>query len=276
MKGVACILEEVGFSYGARPVLENISFTVEPGEVVGLVGPNGSGKTTLIRLLSGVRGGYAGSILLDGREISRIDRRELARTVAVVPQESEAALPFSAREIVLMGRHPWARGALFESPDDLRAVDEALERAGAQTLADRNIRELSAGERQRIIFARALAQDPGLLLLDEPTSFLDIRYQTELYDRVRDVVENDGVSVLTVLHDLNLAAEYCDRICLLSNGHIHDSGPTDEVLTWANLTAVFATDVYVDTHDLTGKLVIIPLSQRAREIIGDSGVQPTR
>ncbi len=276
MRGVELDLEAVSFSYRDTPVVREVSLRVKPGEVLGLVGPNGSGKTTLIRLISGVLRDYRGAIRLGGREVSGIGGPELARTVAVVPQETESALPFTAREIVLMGRHPFGGGALFESADDRAAAEEALERAGALPLAGRSLCELSAGEKQRVIFARALAQQPGLLLLDEPTSFLDIRYQTELYDRVREVVETEGVSVLTVLHDLNLAAEYCDRVCLLSRGRVHARGPTDEVLTWSNLTTVFETDVYVDTNDLTGKLVIIPLSRRARDIIRNSGAEPTR
>ncbi len=276
MPGLTLRLEQVGFAYAERPVVAAVDLQVAPGEVVGLIGPNGSGKTTLLRIISGVLGGYAGSVTLDGREVEGIPRRELARQVAVVPQESEAALPFTAREIVLMGRHAWAGGALFESRHDREIAGEALARAGAAALAGRSIRELSAGEKQRVIFARALAQEPGLLLLDEPTSFLDIRYQTELYDRVREVAATDGVSVLTVLHDLNLAAEYCDRICLLDRGRVHACGLTAEVLTYANLTAVFRTDVYVDTNDLTGTLVVIPLSGRARELLRGTGDERTR
>jgi len=275
MAGIHLVASDLSYAYAEEPVLREVSLEVESGEVVGVIGPNGSGKTTLIKVLSGVLKGYAGSVHLDGEEIRSLPRRQLARRVAVVPQETEAALPFTALEVVLMGRHPHMGGLSFETAADIGIARQALERSGAAHLASRNIQRLSSGERQRVIFARALAQQPGVLLLDEPTSFMDIRYQVELYDLVRDLVVEKGVSVLTTLHDLNLAAEYCDRIYLLRDGRVHAQGVTDEVLTYANLTEVFHTDVYVDTNDLTGKLMVIPLSGRAREELRRRG-SPSR
>ncbi|NIM00509.1 MAG: heme ABC transporter ATP-binding protein [Acidobacteria bacterium] len=258
---------EVGglsFAYGNRPALEGIDLTVAPGEIVGLIGPNGSGKSTLIRVVSGALAGYNGRVRVTGLDVATTSQRDLARAVAVVPQEPRFGFPFTVLEIVLMGRHPHLAGLAFESEADVGLAREALERCGAAEFADRPIHELSAGERQRVVFARALTQQPRVLLLDEPASFLDIRHQVELYDLVRQQAREQDVAVLSVLHDLNLAAEYCDRIVLLREGRVAASGPTDEVFTYANLTGVFETEVYVDTNTLTGKLLVLPLSGRAQ------------
>jgi len=251
---------DLSYAYDGRTVLSQACIQVDPGEIVGLLGPNGSGKSTLIKVVSGVLADYDGSVRLDGREVSDIPRRELARSLAVVPQESSFSFPFSALEIVLMGRHPHLAGLAFESARDVELAHAALERCGALDLATRTIHELSAGERQRVVFARALAQQPRALLLDEPASFLDIRHQVEVYDIVRELTAEQGSSVLTVLHDINLAAEYCDRIYLLKHGRIEAGGATREVLTYANLTRVFETEIYVDTNTITGKLLVVPLS----------------
>jgi iron complex transport system ATP-binding protein len=263
--GARLATRDLGFAYDGRPVLEGIDLAVEPAEVVGLLGPNGSGKSTLIKILSGVLRGYGGSATVDGDEVRAADRRDLARKLAVVPQEPVFSFPFSALEIVLMGRHPHLAGLAFESADDLELARRALRRCGAEAMARRPIHELSSGERQRVVFAKALAQQPRALLLDEPASFLDIRHQVEIYDVVRSLAGENRCSVLTVMHDLNLAAEYCDRIYLLRGGRVEAEGPTAEVLTYANLTRVFETDVYVDTNAVTGKLLVVPLPGRAQE-----------
>jgi iron complex transport system ATP-binding protein len=254
----------VGFAYGSRSALKEIGMTASPGEVVGLLGPNGSGKSTLCRVFSGVLSGYTGSARVGGREVAQIPKRELARQLAVVPQEPTFGFPFTALEIVLMGRHPHLAGLAFESARDIALARRALEHCGASELAERPIQELSAGERQRVVFAKALAQEPQALILDEPASFLDIRHQVELYDIVRGLAKDEGRTVLTVLHDLNLAAEYCDRIYLLREGRVEAGGRTEEVFSYANLTRVFETEVYVDTHALTGRLLVLPLSGRVR------------
>ena len=254
----------LALAYGPRTALERVDLEAHPGEVVGVLGPNGSGKSTLLRVLAGALPGYAGSASFEGRELREIPRRELARAVAVVQQEPEFGFPFTALEIVLMGRHPHLSGLAFESERDVQVAREALERCGAAELAGRTIHELSSGERQRVVFARALAQQPRFLLLDEPASFLDVRHQVGLYDAVRGLVEDRGCGAITVLHELNLAAEYCDRIYLLRRGRVEAAGSTAEVFTYANLKRVFETEIYVDTNALTGKMLVAPLPGRVQ------------
>lgn len=257
-------IETLRFAYGERTILNQISLDVRPGEIVGLIGPNGSGKSTLIKLLSAVLPLGAGKISLLGDDISTLSRRQIAQRLAVVPQEPRFAFPFSALEVVLMGRHPHLSGLAFEAEEDIEIARSAMRRCGVESFADRPVQQLSSGERQRVVFARALTQQPSILLLDEPASFLDIRHQVELYDLVRAEATERGVAVLSVLHDLNLAAEYCDRIALLSDGQLAANGPTDEVFSYSNLKQVFGTEVYVDTNSLTGKMLVVPLSGRAQ------------
>lgn len=226
---------ELRFAYGERRALDGVSLRVAPGEIVGLIGPNGSGKSTAIKILSGVVSGYQGQVVLDGRDLRDQHRREVARTLAVVPQEAVFSLPFSVLEVVLLGRHPHLDRLAFEAAADVALARQALDRCGALHLAERSIHELSSGERQRVVFARALAQEPRVLLLDEPASFLDIRHQIELYELVRALAEGATTSILLVVHDLNLAAEYCDRVYLMRQGRVDTSGPTADVFTYANL-----------------------------------------
>ena len=248
------------FGYDERVVIQEVDLQVAQGKIVGLLGPNGSGKSTVLKVISGILRGYQGTVRVAGRDIHTLKRRELGCKLAVVPQESTFGFSFSVLEIVLMGRHPHLAGLAFESRSDINIANNALARCGALELASRPIHELSAGERQRVVFARALAQQTQILLLDEPASFLDIRHQVELYDIVRELALEHECGVLTVMHDLNLAAEYCDYIYLLDNGTIAASGPTTDVLTYTNLTQVFETEVYVDVNTVTGKLLIAPLS----------------
>ncbi len=261
-----CALEARGlrFSYGRQAVIDDVSLSCAPGELVGVIGPNGSGKSTLLRLLSGVLRPAAGEVLAYGRRLGSYSLRELAQTIAVVPQETAIEFPFSVTEVVLMGRSPHLGGFAFEDDRDLQAACDAMQRTGVLDLARRPIHELSGGERQRVILARALAQQTSILLLDEPAAFLDIRHEVEIYDLLQDL-QREGKSIISVLHDLNLAALYCDRVALLNRGRLVRIGPPSEVITYAALTEVYETEVYVDLNDVTGAVNVLPLSRKYRE-----------
>lgn len=256
--------EQVSFSYGAVEVLSAISCEVSAGEILGLLGPNGSGKSTLVRLMSGVRVPRGGRVTYGGRDLQTYSRDELARAIAVVPQETAIELPFSVLEVVLMGRSPYLGKFGFESAHDLAVARRAMEHTGVVSLSMRDVHALSGGERQRVILARALAQEPRILLLDEPTAFLDIKHQVAVYDLMKQLSREQGLAVVAILHDLNLAALYCDRLVLLKAGRVFCQGAPEQVLTYANIKAVYETEVYIDLNDLTGKVQILPLDADAR------------
>jgi iron complex transport system ATP-binding protein len=261
-------LEQVSFSYGAVEAVKNFSLTIAQGEIFGLLGPNGSGKSTLVRLLSGVLSPSLGRVCFAGHDLTSYRREELARRIAVAPQETRMELPFSVMEVVLMGRSPHHGRFDFESRTDVALARHAMQLTGVEEFASREIHELSGGERQRVILARALAQTPQLLLLDEPTAFLDIKHQMEVYDLVKTLSRREGLTVVSILHDLNLAALYCDRLALLKAGNLFCTGTPEEVLTYVNIKTVYETEVYIGLNDLTGKVHILPLDAETRSRLG--------
>ena len=231
----------------ARPFhLARLAMTIERGEVLGVIGPNSAGKTTLIRLLTRVVHPSAGDILLDGRPLASISAASLAREIAVVPQDLPQAFPFTVEQLVLMGRYPHAPDRYFETPEDRAVARRAMDATGVTSLAALPLAELSGGERQRAVIARALAQEPRLLVLDEPTSHLDLRYQAECVGLLRRLNREHGMTVVLVAHDLNLAAEVSDRLLLLACGEMARLGPPDEVLKEDVLREVYGCDVVVD------------------------------
>jgi len=251
----------VSFAYqvseGTRPfALRDMSFEIAPGEIIGVIGPNSSGKTTLIRLLTRVLEPASGEIHLEGVSVRRLSRTDLARRVAVVPQGILPQFPFTVGELVLMGRYPHDPGRYFESPRDRAVAREAMEATGVLELADMPIEHLSGGERQRAVIARALAQEPRLLVLDEPTAHLDLRYQVEAAALLRRLNRERGTTVLLVSHDLNLAAEVCDRLLLLNGGRAAAIGAPEAVLDEALLASVFGCAVIVDKNETTGRPVV--------------------
>jgi iron complex transport system ATP-binding protein len=252
------VLEAAGvsYAYGPRAVLHDVDLHVAAGEVVGVIGPNGSGKTTLVRLLAGLVPPDAGVVRADGRALATWRRAELARRIAVVPQDVTIEFPFTALEVVLMGRAPYLGPLGFPTTHDLTVARAAMERLDVATLDDRPLDRLSGGERQRVLLARALAQEPDVLLLDEPTTHLDLRHQAGVHDVVRALARERGVGTITVLHDLNLAAMYCDRLVLLAGGRVVAAGAPADVLTERTLTAAYQTDVYVGWDDAVGPVVL--------------------
>jgi len=256
-------LRAVSFAYApsaerrARPfTLSDLSFAIAPSEIVGVIGPNSSGKTTVIRLLTRVLEPAAGEIFLEGTSVRRLSRTELARRVAVVPQGLLPQFPFTVGELVLMGRYPHDPGRYFESPRDRAIAREAMEATGVLELAGLPLEQLSGGERQRAVIARALAQEPRLLVLDEPTSHLDLRHQVETAALLRRLNRDRGMSILLVSHDLNLAAEVCDRLLLLSSGRAVAIGAPETVLEDALLASVFGCEVVVDKSETTRRPVV--------------------
>lgn len=263
---------DVTFGYGGEVVIDGITLALDPGEVLGVIGPNGCGKSTLIRLLSGVLTPQRGAVQLFGKPLSSHSRRDVARALAVVPQETVIEFPYSVTEVVLMGRSPHFGGFAFEGDRDVEVAHAAMRRTSVEHLARRSIHELSGGERQRVVVARALAQEAPVMLLDEPAAFLDIRHEVEIYDLLDDL-RREGKSILTVLHDLNLAALYCDRVALIRAGRLVHVGTPEEVITYAAITEVYETEVYVDRNDITGAVNVLPLSRRYREALAKSGAR---
>jgi iron complex transport system ATP-binding protein len=237
-------LEDVRVSLGGREVLRGVSLELRSREVLGLVGANGAGKTTLLRAACGVLRPDAGSVRLAGHPLASYGRRELARRIAVVPQDTPFAFPFLVGEAVLMGRSPHLPRLGFEGPQDLAIARDAIARVGIGDLADRSILELSGGERQLVLLARALAQQPRVLLLDEPTAHLDLRHRLQVLELVRELA-GAGRSALVVSHDLSLAARGCDRLALLAEGRVLAAGPPAEVLSADSVRQAFGIEAEV-------------------------------
>lgn len=226
--------------------LSDLSLTIATGEILGVIGPNSAGKTTLIRLLTRVLEPGAGEILLGGKPLRNLSRWELARQVAVVPQDAPMAFPYTVEQLVLMGRYPHAPARFFECPEDLAVARDGMAATGVLELARAPLESLSGGERQRAIVARALAQEPRLLILDEPTAHLDLRYQAEVAGLLRRLNRERGLTILLVSHDLNLATELSDRLLLLARGRVARLGSPGEVLDEAVLEAVYGCPVSVE------------------------------
>jgi iron complex transport system ATP-binding protein len=245
-------MRNVTLGYNHQPVLRDITLKASPGEMVGLIGPNGSGKSTIIKALSRVMQPDSGKIAVNGQDIVTIPRRELACMVGVVPQLPLLPSSFTAFEIVLMGRNPHLGLFQSESRRDWDMAWQAMVKTGTDPLANRHINELSGGEIQCVLIARVLVQETKVILLDEPTANLDIGRQVEILDLIKNLCTENNLTVMAAVHDLNLAAQYCDRVILIHEGKIHAEGTPQEVITENNMRQVYGAENCVFTHPANG------------------------
>jgi iron complex transport system ATP-binding protein len=264
--------KELTCGYGAKPVLENINFRVESRDFLGIIGPNGSGKTTLLWAITKVLKPQSGEVLFEDKNIRQIGFKELAQKMAFVPQTSKAGLNVTVEDFVLLGRTPYFRRFQFlESRQDKEIANKAMALTGILGIKKRFIRELSGGERQLAIIASALAQEPKLLLLDEPTAHLDIAHQVGILDLIRRLNRKEGLTVMIVLHDLNLASEYCDRLILINNGRIHKIGSPKEVLTYQVIEEVYQATVIVKENPVSLKPCLFTVFEEEKQKVNARG-----
>ena len=252
----------IRFGYGPAPLFEGLDLAIEAGEMVALIGPNGSGKTTLLRLLSGALRPNAGEVSLEGRRVADLAARERARRIAIVPQESAMTFDFTVMETVLMGRTPYLGLLGVEGPRDIQAAREAMRLTGTLPLGRRLLGRLSGGERQLVLIARALAQEPSWLLLDEPTAFLDIRHREEIYALLGRLNEERALTILATSHDVNLAARHCRRLVLIKQGRVWADGPPARVFREEILSEVYETPLRVVSDPAAGHPYALPAGRR--------------
>ena len=250
-------IENITAGYGKNIVLKNVSANVRQGEFIGLIGPNGSGKTTLLRVLSGVLIPTDGKIMFAGKNLRKISRRTLARSMACLSQDICLDLSFTVRQIALMGRYAHIPATASQTAADLQIADEAMQRADVAHLSERLITEISGGERQRALIAMCLAQQPQVLLLDEPTNHLDVGHQLSVLDLIKKLNHQTNMTVVAVFHDLNLASEYCDKLIVLDNGQIEAAGSPQDVLTSDMIAKVYRTKIFTEKNPVSQKPHII-------------------
>jgi iron complex transport system ATP-binding protein len=270
--GAIIRLESASFSYPGREIFRDLSLSLEEGEILALIGPNSSGKTTLMKLMDGLLEPQRGKVFLDGEELGLLSRSRVAKRVAVVPQEMEVPFSFTVAEIVLMGRAPYLGRFGWETRKDLDVAREAMALTDVAELENRPFAELSQGEKQRVSMARALAQQPGVILLDEPASHLDINHQVEIHELIRRLNLERNLTVLNISHDLNLAAEYSHRMALLHRGSIYALGTPSMVITEENIRRVYETTVMVEKNPISGAPRVTPVGKSRME---KSGPQKT-
>jgi iron complex transport system ATP-binding protein len=241
--------------YGNKAILHDVSFSLQRRDFLGIIGPNGSGKTTLLKVISKILKPWRGKVTLEGKGLDEMQHRELARRMAVVPQRMpEFFFSSSVKDFILLGRTPHLKKFQFlDSREDLEVAREVMEETDTRDLEDRNLEDLSGGERQRALIAQALAQEPEILLLDEPTAHLDINHQVEILDLIKDLNQRKNLTVLMISHNLNLAAEYCDKLILLKEGRIFREGLPQDILTYQNIEDVYKTLVVVEKSPVSSR-----------------------
>ena len=249
-------ISKVSFCYERETVLHDISVNIRKGEFVGIIGPNGSGKSTLLKIMGGIL--QSGQYAFKGRNLKSYRRKELARLVSWLPQENTLAFPFRVLDVILMGRYPYLSPLTFESTKDFIVAKRAMELTDISDFADRFYNEISGGERQRVMIASALVQEPEIMLLDEPTSSLDIKYQIEILNILQRLNSNEGLTLAIALHDLYLASRYCSRLILLRKGKIVKDGPPMEVLHKETLEEVYGIEVKIHNDQDDGSIMVLP------------------
>lgn len=251
-------IDSLSVAYGDKVVLRDVSFEVQPGEILALIGPNGAGKSTLIRAMTGVVPIKSGQVSVNGQNLAGISHAQRARILAVVPQARQLGGAFSVEQAVMMGRTPYLNWLGQESEADKAAVRSALEQTYLETFADRQIAKLSGGEQQRVLLARALAQSTPVMLLDEPTNHLDLQHQTNLLSIVKRLADEKNLAVVMAMHDLNLVSFFADRVALLVNGELKGLGTPKEVIRAEQISAAYHTPVEIVAHPVTGVPIIFP------------------
>ena len=252
-------IRSLSATYGEVKALTNVSLSVRRGEILGLIGPNGAGKSTLIRVLSGILKASAGEVLLNNQNITSYSPAERARVLAVVPQARQLGGAFSVEQAVLLGRTAYLGFLGKPGKLDFEKTYWAMDQTSISHLADRKLAEISGGEQQRVLLARALAQDTPVLLLDEPTNHLDLKYQASLLSTLKSLVEQENLTVLMAMHDLNQVSSTADRVALLVDGSVYSIGNPEDVLTPDNIKATYHTEVESIKHPRSGKSLILPL-----------------
>lgn len=262
---IAIDVKNLEFGYKDHLVIKNISFNIESGSFVSIIGPNGSGKSTLLKTINNIFKPNKGNIYLYGKDLLSHKKRELAKKVALVPQDTNIDYDFTVEDIVMMGRHPYKKRFETESEMDHNIVNEALELTNTIGLKDRHINQISGGERQRAIIARAIAQKPAVILLDEPTSNLDINHQMDVLNLLKKLNKENGLTVVLVIHDINLACRYSDKIILLNKGEILGDGRPEEVITVKNIEETYNMDVAIEKNKYTNTIHLTPIEIKEKK-----------
>ena len=260
-------VDDVSFSYESLDALRNVSFEVRQSEFVGIIGPNGAGKSTLLNAISRILRPRSGAVMLNDLDVQEMDQKELAKVLGFVAQDSSIPFRFSVLDFVMMGRNPHLSRFKMESAQDLQIAEESMTKTGVHHLAERAVTEISGGERQRALIARALTQTPRVLLLDEPTLHLDVGSQFEIMDLLRGLSRIKNLTVIAVYHDFNLAARYCDRIILMNKGRVEAVGSPKEILTKDHVKNVFNIEVHIGYNYLTDSVYAIPLTNQKNKAL---------
>ena len=254
-------IRNLNFSYGTDLVLKNITFSATAGEFIAIIGPNGAGKSTLIKLMDGILVSGGSDIYLEEKTLTDYSRKELARKIAYLPQDSKFAFSYTVKDVVMMGRFPYLKGVFAYTAEDIRVVKDVMTLMEINHFETRYFNELSGGEKQRVLIASALAQQPKIILLDEPTTALDLHHQIAIYRILKKLQKEQHITIIVVTHDINLAAQYCERMALMGKGMIIRDDTPKEVLQFNLLQETFGVKVYIDINPLTDSLYILPYEE---------------